>query len=226
MAVIEGGSSGSLMGVGAENALPGHIANYPVAYGAGGYYKLGATSGTVAAALAANSEIFQFRYVTAASRLALVYAVYISAGANVAATAAALCAFRLTAARSWTAAGSGGTRLTLTGNNVKLRTSMATSEVNDAGISTTGALTAGTKTLDSTDLGSVSFGILTGAITVQVPGIILPKIDLLEISQQGNHPLLLANQEGFVIRTGANAFPATMTWSFSVAVVWGEVPNF
>lgn len=226
MAVIEGGVSGSLMGVGAENAVPGHVALYPVAYGAGGYYRLGATSGTMAAALAANSEIFQFRYVTAASRLALVYAVYISAGANVAATTAALCAFRLTAARSWTAAGSGGTRLTLTGNNVKLRTSVATSEVNDAGISTTAALTAGTKTLDTTDLSAVSFGIGTGALTTSLPLSFLSKADLLEISQQGNYPLILANQEGFVIRTGANAFPATMTWSFSVSVVWAEVPNF
>jgi hypothetical protein len=28
-----------------------------------------------------------------------------------------------------------------------------------------------------------------------------------------------------VIRMGANAMPATMMWSFSVHVVWAEVPS-
>jgi hypothetical protein len=41
----------------------------------------------------------------------------------------------------------------------------------------------------------------------------------------GGHPIVLANQEGFVIRT-INTFPATMTWSFAVTVMWQEVPNF
>jgi hypothetical protein len=180
----------------------------------------------MAAALAASSEIFQFRYVTAASRIALVQKVNISAGCNVAATAAGLVAFRMTAARAWSAAGSGGTRLTLTGNNVKLRTAMATTEVSDAGISTTGALTAGTKTLDATDLSTISIGVGTGAITVSHSLTLLPLSSLFDADGEGQHPLVLANQEGFVIRNGANAWPATMTWSFSVNVVWAEVPAY
>lgn len=226
MAVIEGGVSGSLTGVGAEAASALHTIRFPVAHGAGGFYRVGATSGTMAVSLGANSEIFQFRYVTAASRIALVYKVSISAGANVAATGAALLAFRLTAARGWTAAGSGGTRLTLTGDNVNLRTSHAASEVNDAGISTTAALTAGTKTLDTTDLGSISFGIGTGAITTALPLSFMPQTALFDADGEGQHPFVCANQEGFVIRTGANAFPAGMTWSFSVNVLWAEVPAF
>lgn len=226
MAVLEGGVSAALAGVGAEAASPLHTVRLPVSHGSGGFYRAGATSGTMAAALGANSEIFQFRYVTAASRIALVYKVIISAGANVAATAAALLAFRMTAARSWTAAGSGGTRLTLTGDNCNLRTSMATSEVNDAGISTTAALTTGTKTLDTTDLSAISFGIGTGAITVSLPLTVLPPTALFDADGEGQHPLVLANQEGFVIRSGANAFPAAMTWSFSVGVLWAEVPAF
>lgn len=180
----------------------------------------------MAAALAANSEIFQFRYVTAASRLAAIYKVSISAGANVAATAAGLVTLRMAAARSWTAAGSGGTRLTLTGDNVNLRTSMATSEVNDAGISTTGALTAGTKTLDTTDLAAITTGIGTGALTVAADFTIIPQTALFDADGEGQHPLILANQEGFVIRNGANAWPATMTWGFSVNVLWAEIPAF
>lgn len=226
MAVIEGGVGGALVGVGAQTASPIHTARYPITVGAGGAFRIGASSGTMAAALAANSEIFQFRYVTAASRLALVYKVSISAGLNVAASAAALIAFRLTAARAWTAAGTGGTRIVLTGNNTKLRTSLSTSEVNDAGISTTAALTAGTKTLDTTDLSNLSRGIGTGAITVSPQLEIVPQTNLFDADGEGQHPLVLANQEGFVIRTGANAFPAAMTWSFSVNVLWLEVPSF
>lgn len=226
MAVIESGSGSDLANVGGVTASPLHITNLPMPFGSGGYYRLGATTGTMAAALAANSEIFQFRYVTAASRIALVYRVAISAGANVAATAAGLVAFRMTVARSWTAAGSGGTRLTLTGDNVNLRTSHATSEVNDAGISTTGALTVGTKTLDTTDLGAISIGIGTGAITVAANLNLLDTTDIFGSSTGSFHPLVLANQEGFVIRSGANAWPATMTWSGSVIVEWAEVPAF
>lgn len=225
MAVIEGGVSGSLAGVGAENASPMHIARLPISMGVGGAYSLGMSSGTMAAALASASEIFQFRYVTAASRIALVHRVTLSAGAITAATAAGAVGFRLAIARSWTAAGSGGTRATLTGDNANLRTSYATSEVSDAGISTTAALTAGTKTLDTADVSSVMIGIGTGAITTAVGMNLLPPTDLYNSELMGGHPIVLANQEGFVIRT-VNAFPATMTWSFSVTVMWQEVPNF
>jgi hypothetical protein len=226
MAVLEGGVSGSLTGVGAEASSPLHVALYPTSYGSGGVYSMGATSGAMAAALAANAELYQFRYVTAASRIALVHRVIISAGANVAATAAATVAFRMTAARSWTAAGSGGTRLNVTGDFTQLRTSMTTSEVNDAGISTTAGLTAGTKTLDTTDLSALSIGIGTGAITVAANLNLLDPYELFSSQDSGGHPLVLANQEGFVIRSGANTWPATMTWSFSVNVIWSEVPAF
>jgi hypothetical protein len=196
----------------------------PVEFGALGSYRVGATSGTMAAALGANSEIFQFRWPDA-TRLALVHRVTISAGVNVAATAAALLSFRLTAARSWTVAGSGGTRLTLTTNNGKLRTSMGTTLVNDAGIATTGALTAGTKTLDATDLSNVSYGIGTGALTASVALDIIPDTVLFSQDDTVGYPLVLALNEGFVIRSGLVG-PLTMTWAFSVNVHWTEVTTY
>jgi hypothetical protein len=226
MAVIEGGVSAALVGVGAEAASPQHVVGMPLSYGAGGHYRIAACSGTIAAGLVANSEIFQFRYITATSRICVVQRIQISAGTNLAATAAALTCFRATIARGWTVAGSGGTRFTLTGDQAQLRTSMAVSEVSDAGISTTGALTAGTKTLDTQDFGAVAFGIGTGALTTAVDLSLIPQTVLFGESDHGCHPLVLANQEGFVIRTGANAFPATMTWHFAVAVQWAEIPAF
>jgi len=201
------------------------VTGRPIDYGALGFYRASATSGTMAVSLGANAEIFQFRWPDA-TRFAVVTRVGISAGSNVAAAAAALLAFKCTIARSWTVAGSGGTRLTLTGNNQKLRTSMGTSLVNDAGISTTAALTAGTKTLDAQDVGAVSFGVGTGAITVSPSLVICPRYELLNVDASTDHPIILAQNEGFVIRTGVNAFPAGMTWSFSVDVSWAEVAAF
>jgi hypothetical protein len=206
---------------------PGHAVSGPLPVGAGGGYRLSMQSGTMAVSLGANAEIFQFRYVTGASRVCLVHGISLSAGPNVAATAAVLAAFRATIARAWTVAGSGGTRATLTGNNQKLRTGHATSEVSDAGISTTAALTAGTKTLDAQDIGSVAFGIGTGAITTGVGLQWVPKTSLMGEFLGGlAWPLALANQEGFVIRIGANAFPAGATWTFGVDVAWSEVDGF
>jgi hypothetical protein len=205
---------------------PAHVASGPLTVGAGGAYRLSMQSGTIAAALAANSELFQFRYVTGASRVCIVHGVSVSAGANVAASAAALQALRLTVARGWTAAGSGGTRATMTGNNQKLRTSFTTSEVNDIGMATTGALTAGTKTLDAQDLGSVTYGVGTGAITTSLPLKLVSSTNLLgEFSGGLAYPLILANQEGFVIRSGVIG-PAGMTWQLSVSVIWSEVDGF
>lgn len=201
------------------------VTSRPINYGSLGMYRLGAVSGTMAAALAANAELFQFRWPDA-TNLALVYKVAISAGSNVAATAAAILSFVMTAARAWTAAGSGGTRLTLTGNNAKLRTSMGTSLVNDAGISTTAGLTAGTKTLDATNMGALAFGIGTGAITTALSLRFLPLEWLFDSDGEGRHPLVCAQNEGFIIRNGAVAFPAAMTWNFAVNVVWAEAAAF
>ncbi|HEV8474600.1 MAG TPA: hypothetical protein VGR82_17615 [Methylomirabilota bacterium] len=216
------------VGMGAGMAWsPQHVVSGPLPVGAGGAYRLSMQSGTMAVSLGANAEIFQFRYVTAASRVCLVHGLSISAALNVAATTAVLAALRATIARAWTVAGSGGTRATMTGNNQKLRTTHATSEVNDIGISTTAALTAGTKTFDAQDFGGVAFSFGTGAITVAPNLNLVPKTNLLGDFLGGlAWPLVLANQEGFAIRNGANAFPAGATWTFGVDVAWSEVDAF
>ena len=199
----------------------------PLEYGALGYYRLAMQTGTMAVSLAANSEIFQFRYTPA--NFAVVHDVALSCGPNAAAALAVLAAFRVTAARAWSVAGSGGTRATLTGNNAKLRTSMASSGVNDAGISSTAALTAGTKTLDTQDLGSYALGIGTGAITVDTRLVWSERIKLFDCDAAVAHPLVCTSTgggEGFVVRVGANAFPAGATWIGAVDVAWAEVTTF
>lgn len=212
--------------------MPGHVAPGPLPVGAGGAYRLSLASGTMAAALAANAEIFQFRYVTAASRVCLVHGISICATVltmPAVSTTVAAGPFTLLAAiaRAWSAAGSGGTRATLTTNNSKLRTAHATSEVNDAGISTTAALTAGTKTLDVANIGAVTASLFLGTAVGAGATVLVPKENLLgEFAGGMAFPIALANQEGFVIRNGAVAFPATMTWQFTVDVAWSEVDGF
>jgi hypothetical protein len=187
------------------------------------------TSGTIAASLAANSELFQFRYVTGASRVAMVFGITVSAAMIVVPTAGTTTVnmqLRATAARSWTVAGSGGTRATLTGNNQKLRTGHATSEVNDIGMATTGALTAGTKTLDTQDIGGITGGVYFDLAASDYTAQLIPQTNLLgEFAGGMGFPLVLANQEGFVVRTGL-VMPATMTWNLVVNVLWSEVDGF
>lgn len=198
----------------------------PLDHGSLGHYRLGMTSGTIAAALAANGELFQFRW-TDATRLCVVQKVLISAGANVAATAAGLVNLDLVIARSWSAAGTGGTAATITGNNQKTRTNMGTTLLGEARCASTAALGAGTKTLDSQAIGNVFVGIGTGAITASHRLQLVDKIDLMEIdADMSIHPVVLAQNEGLVIKNGATVWPASMTWGLSVTVVWAEVTAY
>lgn len=198
----------------------------PVNYGALGIYRLGARSGVMAANLAAGSEIFQFRWAST-SAYAVVHKVTISAGANVAATASAANSFVVQAARGWTAAGTGGLSVTPTGDSCKLRTSMATSSVSDVRIADTTGLGAGTKTLDANGLGAVTFGVGTGALTTSVNYSFLDQTPLLDADGEGWMPLVLSANEGFIIRiTTGFSMPATMTWGFSVSVLWAEVTSY
>lgn len=209
--------------------MPMHVANGPLPVGNGGAYRVSSTTGTIAASLGANSELFQFRYVTSSSRVALIYGISVSAAMIVApavGTTPVNISLRAAIARAWTAAGTGGTRLTMSGNQAKLRTSHATSEVNDIGIATTAALSAGTKTLDTQDLGSVVSGVYFDLAAGDNSGILIPYSNLMgEFAGSMGFPIILANQEGFIIRSGA-ALPATMTWNMTCSVLWSEVDGF
>lgn len=218
------GNSGVVAEVDGTTFRALRVTGRPIDYGALGYYGIGMVSGTIAAAIAANSEVFQFRW-TDTTRFAVIYRLVCSAGMNVAATAAGLFALRAAIARSWSADGTGGTAATTTGNNQKLRTSMGTSLVGTVRMATTAALGAGTKTLDVQDFGAMATGIGTGAITTSVNLPIFNQQNLLNVDSTNDHPIVLAQNEGFVIRVGA-AGPATMTWHLAVACQWAEVSAF
>jgi hypothetical protein len=95
---------------------------------------------------------------------------------------------------------------------------MGTTLLGASRIASTAALTAGTKTLDTQPIGQYSAAFGTGT-SIQW----IPQFDLFHIDPGGEAPLVLATNEGFVIRA---TVPATGTWQFGVTVCWAEVTAY
>lgn len=225
MAILLQGNGGTVADVDGTTYRALRVTNRPLDVAALGHYRLSMATGTIAAALAANGELFQFRW-THATNLAVIHKVLISAGALAAATAAGLVTLEATIARSFSAAGTGGTAATLTSHNAKVRTSMGTTLLGEARIASTAALGVGTKTLNTQGVGNVTLGIGTGAITVSQNLTLIPKTDLVEMDANEPHPIVLAQNEGLIIKNGATAWPAAMTWALGVTIVWAEIAAY
>lgn len=224
MAGIQLLSGGGLSLAGREEARnPLQVA--PVPQG-GNLYRFAGFTGTIPAALAANSELLQFRFVSGTKSFAIVEKIIFDGSAIItAATAAGPVGFMATPARAWTVAGSGGTRIAQTGDNLQMETAAPNSQVNDLGIATTTALIGGTKTLDANSIGQAIGGVGTAAITAIGGNSTVASPQMLLDSTAGQPPLILANQEGFVIRT-THVGPAGLTYVAGFSVVWREVAAF
>jgi hypothetical protein len=215
---IAGNTIGNILEVEA-NTHAARVTLRPEDYGTLGVYSLGAGNGAtqMAAGIAANSPIYSFRWGNAAN-LALVKRVILSAGAGATAFAAGAATFNMIGARTFTANDTGGTSILPTGNIGKMRTSgMGSTLLTDARISSTAALGAGTRTLDANPLAAVVCGIpATAGQPILAP---YPIFD----QRPGEHPLVLAQNEGFIITC---IMPATGTWFFGVKVDWVEIATY
>jgi hypothetical protein len=220
MAGIKGGTSGLIAETGAAsgaNAL--HVQQRPISYGSLGHYMVGVITGTMAAGVGADSEIVQFRW-THASNLAVITLAELqffnSLGTGF---AAGLAQFDLTIARSFSAAGTGGGTVTMTGDLQSLRTSMGTSLVGEIRVATTAALGAGTKTLDSERISRMkcTVGTATNTNYLQTPAGVLYRAHDFE------HPIVLAQNEGLIVRA---TVPATGTWEAGIRLGWAEVTAY
>jgi hypothetical protein len=227
MAVIEGGVSGALAGVGAEASVPVHVVGKPVPYGTLGHYRISVVTGTLAAALAASAQVFQFKW-TDATRFAIITKIrtrFLPLTPFTAATLTDHTSFDAFFVRSY-AAGGGGTTLTLTGNNAKLRTNMGTS-LATINVSTTAALTAAT-TLDAHPFcQSLRKGnrVNPAAGTEET---IQPETGSLEFWADvaaGESPIVLAQNEGVVIRN-RTVWPAAGTGILMIECAWAEVTAY
>lgn len=189
----------------------------PIDYATYGQYSIATITATMAAGLAANSEIYQFRW-TDATRLALIKNIRISAVTLGTGFTAGIGKFDVLLARGFSAAGSGGAVATITGNNGKLRTSMGTTLLGEIRTATTAALGVGTKTLDTQGIINVAFGV-SASTNVTLLGL----TDLFRADADSRHPLVLAQNEGFVIRA---TVPATGTWDAYISTEWVELASY
>jgi hypothetical protein len=193
----------------------------PDDWGSLGIYSQAGVSGTMAAGLAANSPIFSFRNGNA-SNFIIVKRVLFSAGNTATAFTAGVCTFNIFRCTSFSASDTGGSAI-LPGSGNKLRTSMGSSLLtagnsSDIRIASTATLTAGTRTKDAQQLASIVTSIVgTGGTVVVQPG--TPLFD----ARIGEHPLILVQNEGFVIEA---TVPVTGTWTFTVKVDWEELSTY
>lgn len=202
----------------AQNAM-----NKPVDYGSLGAFSYGGFTGILPAALAANSEIFQFRWSNLVARCLITR---ITIAANVSTTffaAGVPVQINLTKATGWSAAGTGGTAPTPAAT-IKKRSGSGSTLValNDLRIATTAALGAGTKTLEASAMASLA---APGPITTSLNGQILARTTLFEANaNHGQGPIVLVQNEGLAIRSVA--VPATGTWSAAVTIDWLEAQDY
>ncbi len=191
-----------------------------------GQYGVSAKSGIIAAGIANDSELFQFRWNPAnANSKARVRRVSVSAGVSTTYFAAGIpLLLELMKCSGWSVAGSGGTAVDPGAANRRGPSTMKATEVvaGDMRIASTAGLTAGTKTILTPAVNQLVSG---APITSSLSGQIFPaRTPLFEANvAEGEHPLELAATEGLIIRTRA---PATGTWEFQVSVEWDEATSF
>lgn len=229
MAVIEGGTSGLLAETGAAAAVAMHVTSKPVPHGALGHYRIAATTGTLPAALAASAQVFYLRW-TDATRFCVITRCKVSFQTLTPFTAATLTdfGFDLFKATSVSAGGLG----TDLGALVKTRmrtTGMGASLLDAAGlmrISTNAALTALT-TLDATaiaqSLGDPNQTNPAGG--TEEPRVNDPTLLFHPDVASGEHPLVLGQNEGLVVRN-RTVWPAAGTGIVQVELSWSEVTAY
>jgi hypothetical protein len=218
----------SVLDVGPTN-FAANVQHRPVDYGTGGAYRASVRTSIMSAALAINAVVFSARWGDAV-KVALIQRLVVRVLPLTPFTAGTLTDHTSMAAyigRSFSGSHTGGTALTLTGNNQKLRASMASSAFTDMRIATTAALGGGTITLDAQPFASSlrkGNRVNPAAATEET---IQPSDNVLTYAPDvlaGEHPVLLAQNEGIVV-TNVTAWPAAGTAIIAVEIGWSELTD-
>jgi hypothetical protein len=221
MAVLEGGVSAALTGVGAESGSALHVVTKPTPVGALGHYRTSHRT-VLVASQAANSRLFELQNAHA-TNLVVIHRVRIEHIQTAAQTAAILTSFDMYRCTAFSAVDS---TATVTPVISKLRNSYATAGANVRGCTVAGVaagMTAGTLTKDTAPLFQVGLWLLlavpTGGPTAAVVYEYVPNIS------NGEAPLVLVQNEGFIIENrvllGAAAGSAV-----SIDIEWSEVTAY
>lgn len=219
MAIQIQGNSGTVAEVDGTSYRAQRVTQRPMDAGAFGHYRLSTTVALVVTQ-AANGTLFSFRWADA-TRLCAIQFIRLSCLQTTAATATIMPSFEVFAARSFTASDSVGTALTLTGNSFKRRTSFGSTLVADIRKSAVAAgLTAGTRTLDSEPILQMP---TNQTITTPNATVYQQSVDL---TNGVDHPLVLAQNEGFIVRGPSVVFAAAGTANLVVDVEWVELGSY
>jgi hypothetical protein len=171
-----------------------------------GWNSISAQSGAMTG-IAAGGTIFSLRNLSA--KLILVRRIGIGLIVSTGFTTAQKLDVALLAARGFTVSDSSGTAIALTGSNGKHRTSLATPTSLDCRISGAAALTAGTRTLDTLPLAQQAGWALAATAGV----VIAPAPANLFSHDTGDHPLVLNQNEGFVLTLPTALGAAGAVWA-------------
>ena len=169
-------------------------------------------SGLTAAAPAAAANLVSFRF-KSTTKLCIIKSIQTRITVSTASTAG-LPEFGCYVARSFGAADTGGTAVSLAGNQNKLRTSLATSEFSAGGgdirFATAGVLTAGTRTLDTYPLITAATSLALGSTA---------EMDF-EGEHDNDYALILTDNEGVVFQN-VTALTAGI-YRYHVRIIWHE----
>ena len=218
MAIQIQGNGGTVAEVDGTSYRAQRITQRPIDAGTLGHYKL-AVNVALVAAQAVNGTLFSFRWADA-TRLCALQFVRLRCLQTAAATATIMPNFEVVQARSFSASDSAGTSILPTLNNAKRRTSMGATLLTDLRISALAAgVTAGTRTLDAQPV-----MILPTSQTITTPNATIH--ESLFDSTDGDHPLIFAANEGFIVRGPTVAFGAAGTANLIVNIGWVELAAF
>lgn len=202
----------------------------PWEHDAGGHYRIAGRSGAITgAAVVAGAPLFSLRWAPGGNfQLALLRlkACFVP---TVAFTGTQELGLDLVRVTSFTANDSAGTAITPSAMRDR---AMPASSVTDARIAAATLLTAGTRTVDATSVLEVGGGLVNVANAASATAYVNPTegggqaafgFDYDPLSR-GEYPLILANQEGFLVRNTV-IFPAAGTCTLIVVAHIVEFPN-
>lgn len=225
MAVLEGGVSGTLAGVASEAAKPLHVTAKPLSIGSGGHYRC-ATRTRLVNTQAANSRLFEMRNPSATLLLVLlklhIQWFTLATDLHTATIEDSLDVYKATSFSVVDPTGSPVTPLT-----TKARTSDPSSiaEVRANALAGLAAgITGGTLTMEASPYTQLGKALLAAPVATAVPP---PKDELILIPElgDGQHPLVLAQNEGIVVANRV-VLGAAAGSSVLIAAQWAEVSAF
>lgn len=218
MAVQIQGNGGTVAEVDGTGYRAQRVTQRPVDAGALGHYRL-ATTVALVAAQAANGTLFSFRWGDA-TRLCALQFIRLRVIQTAAATATIMPSFEVVQARAFSASDTAGAAITLTTNSMKRRTSMGTTLVTDIRKSSAaGGLTVGTRVLDSEAVMQLP---TNQAATTPNAAVYESALEMTD----GDHPLIFAASEGFIVRGPTIVFGAAGTANLIVNIGWAELAAF